>query len=118
MRKTILIVCELLLLAVFSLNARARESKYAGDASSAKSDPEIQQCISDRLAASPSLKDQGLSSSVSSGAATLTGTARNPGSKGAATRIAKKCGAATVTNNITISASYKPPKRSAGEKKM
>src|SRR6266545_4909996 len=109
MRKTILIVCQLVLLAVFSLNARARETI---DASAAKSDSEIQQCISDRLAASPSLKDQGLSSSVSNGAATLTGTARNPGSKGAATRIAKKCGATTVINNITISASYKPPKRS------
>jgi len=111
MRKTILIVCQLLLLAVFSLNARA-------DTSPAKSDGEIQQCISDRLAASPSLKDQGLSASVSNGVATLTGTARNPGSKGAVTRIAKKCGAATVTNNITISASYKPAKKSAGEKKM
>jgi len=118
MRKTILIVCELLLLAVFSLNARARESVFSGDASPAKSDGEIQQCISDRLAASPSLKDQGLSASVSNGVATLTGTARNPGSKGAVTRIAKKCGAATVTNNITISASYKPAKKSAGEKKM
>ena len=111
MRRTILIVCQLVLLAVFSLNAYA-------DASPAKSDGEIQQCISDRLAASPSLKDQGLSSSVSNGVATLTGTARNPGSKGAVTRIAKKCGAATVTNNITISASYKPAKKSAGEKKM
>jgi len=111
MRRTILIVCQLVLLAVFSLNAHA-------DASPAKSDGEIQQCISDRLAASPSLKDQGLSASVSNGVATLTGTARNPGSKGAVTRIAKKCGAATVTNNITISASYKPAKKSAGEKKM
>jgi len=111
MRRTILIVCQLVLLAVFSLNARA-------DTSPAKSDGEIQQCISDRLAASPSLKDQGLSASVSNGVATLTGTARNPGSKGAVTRIAKKCGAATVTNNITISGSYKPAKKSAGEKKM
>jgi osmotically-inducible protein OsmY len=111
MRRTILIVCQLVLLAVFSLNAQA-------DASLAKSDGEIQQCISDRLAASPSLKDQGLSASVSNGVATLTGTARNPGSKGAVTRIARKCGAATVTNNITISASYKPAKKSAGEKKM
>jgi len=111
MRRTILIVCQLVLLAVFSLNARA-------DTSPGKSDGEIQQCISDRLAASPSLKDQGLSASVSNGVATLTGTARNPGSKGAVTRIAKKCGAATVTNNITISASYKPAKKSAGEKKM
>ncbi|MCW5971607.1 MAG: BON domain-containing protein [Blastocatellales bacterium] len=74
-------------------------------------DAEIRQCIIERLASSPSLKDQGLSASVSGGAATLSGIAKNPGSKGAATNIAKKCGATSVVNNITISPDYKPAKK-------
>lgn len=82
----------------------APETSFRGDA-------EIRQCIVDRLAASPSLKEQGLSASVSGGAATLSGTAKNPGSKGAATNIAKKCGASSVVNNITISPDYKPAKK-------
>jgi osmotically-inducible protein OsmY len=76
-----------------------------------KGDAEIQQCISERLAASPSLKAQGITAAVSNGAATLTGTAKNPGSKGAATNVAKRCGATRVVNNITISPDYKPAKK-------
>ncbi len=67
-----------------------------------KTDAAIQQCITDKFAAAESLKNQGLSATVSGGVATLTGTVKNIGSKGAATNIAKACGAKSVTNQITI----------------
>ena len=103
MKRLMAIVCLMAFAAAFTLSVSADTAS--------KSDAEIQQCIAERLASSPSLKDQGLSASVSGGAATLSGTAKNPGSKGAATNIAKKCGATSVVNKITISADYKPPKR-------
>jgi len=67
-----------------------------------KDDSAIQTCISNKLAASTSLKDQNFSVSVASGVATLSGTAKNAGSKGAATNVAKGCGAKSVVNNITV----------------
>jgi osmotically-inducible protein OsmY len=66
-----------------------------------KSDSEIQKCIMDKFSNSEKLKPQGFNASVSNGEAKLTGTAQNVGSKGAATRIARNCGAKSVTNNIT-----------------
>jgi Predicted periplasmic or secreted lipoprotein len=77
-----------------------------------KDDATIQKCISDKFAASESLKTQGLSATVSGGVATLTGQAKNAGSKGAATNVAKGCGAKSVTNQITIA----PPDDSAIQK--
>ena len=73
-----------------------------------KTDAEIEQCIKDRLAKAPKLKDQGFSVSVSGGVATFTGTAKNSGSKGGVTSIAKACHATKVVNNITVPASTKP----------
>jgi osmotically-inducible protein OsmY len=67
-----------------------------------KSDEEIQKCITDDLAASSKLKTLGLSVTVSNGEATLTGEGKSSGNKNAAAKIAKKCGAKKVTNNITI----------------
>lgn len=113
LRRTILALSQVVLIAsLMPLPVRTADAA----STSAKTDPEIQQCISERLAASPSLKDQGLTAAVANGVATLSGTARNPGSKGAATNIAKKCGATSVTNKIEISPSYKPVKKSGGEK--
>jgi phage tail sheath gpL-like len=80
----------LLLLVVFSL---VHPVIAADEPTTPSTDSEIQQCIAAKLAASPALKDQGFTATVSNGAVTLTGVARNPGSKGNATRIAKKCGA-------------------------
>jgi osmotically-inducible protein OsmY len=77
-----------------------------------RDDATIQKCISDKFAASESLKSQGLSAAVSGGVATLTGQAKNAGSKGAATNIAKGCGAKSVTNQITIA----PPDDNAIQK--
>lgn len=77
-----------------------------------KTDAEIEQCIKDRLAKAPKLKDQGFSVSVSGGVATFTGTAKNSGSKGGVTGIAKACHATKVVNNITVPASTKAPKSS------
>jgi osmotically-inducible protein OsmY len=75
-----------------------------------KSDADIQKCLADKFANAEKLKSQGFSASVSGGAATLTGNAANAGSKGAATRIAKSCGATSVTNNTTAPPVAKPKK--------
>lgn len=122
-RKFLSVVCLTLTVAIMApgvvLRAAGNEDtleRTTITAASAKSDSEIQQCIAEKLAASPALKDQGLNAAVNNGAATLTGTARNPGSKGNATRIAKKCGATLVTNNISISPAFKQKK--AGTDKL
>lgn len=81
-----------------------------------KSDAEIQKCIADKLAKSEKLNSQGFSATVSNGEATLTGTAKNAGSKGAATGMAKSCGASKVVNNISAPPVAKPAK--SAEKKM
>jgi len=75
-----------------------------------KSDADIQKCITDKIAGAEKLKSQGFSATVNGGEVTLTGTASNAGSKGAATRIAKSCGATKVTNNISSPPVSKPAK--------
>ena len=69
--------------------------------SAGKSDNEIRQCIENRLASSEKLGAQGFTVAVTNREATLSGTARNSGSKGAVTRIARTCGADKVSNLIT-----------------
>ncbi len=86
--------------------AAAKPAKMAA----AKSDTEIQDCITKKLAAAPKLKDQGFSATVANGVATFTGTANNAGSKGSVNGIAKSCGAKSVVNNITVKAAVKPAK--------
>jgi len=112
--RTIFVLSRLLLLVFVSL---AHPVIAADELSKATTDSEIQQCIALKLSASPALKDQGFTASVSNGVVTLTGVARNPGSKGNATRIAKKCGATTVNNNITMSPSLKTAKKPGSEQK-
>ena len=80
-----------------------------------KSDADIQKCITDKFAASEKMK--GFSASVSGGAATLTGDAATAGLKGNATRMAKSCGATSVTNNITAPPVAKPKKADKKEEK-
>lgn len=75
-----------------------------------KSDGEIRKCILDKLTNSEKLKSQSFSAAVSNGEATLSGDARNAGSKGAVTRIAQSCGARSVKNNIMAPAIPKPKK--------
>jgi osmotically-inducible protein OsmY len=75
-----------------------------------KSDADIQKCIEDGLAASAKLKDQGFTAAVSNGEATLTGTAKSSGDVKSAGKIANKCKAKKVTNNITVSAPARPAK--------
>jgi osmotically-inducible protein OsmY len=130
------VMSSLVLLAMLALSAAAQEKKSTGEMkektqSTAKThykqkaamptdDAGIQKCIAEHLAASAKLKDQGFIAVVSNGEATLTGTAKNVGSKGAATRIAKSCGAKKVANNITTPAPPPPPKpvaKATGEKK-
>ena len=90
-------------------------------AAAPKSDADIQKCITDKFAAAEKLKSQGFSATISNGEATLIGTANNAGSKGAATKIAKSCGATKVTNNISsppVSKPAKPADKKPAEKKM
>lgn len=87
-----------------------KKAQKKAEKSVPQSDGDIQQCITDKLAKSEKLKSQSFSSAVSSGVVTLTGNAANAGSKGAATRIAKSCGATKVMNNITAPAVKKSEK--------
>ena len=103
MRRQIVLICSLAVLGVLSVWALAEggANKLPG-LSKAIDDPGIQKCIQDKLGASPSLKTEGISVSVTNGVATLTGHVRNAGSKGAATNVAKSCGPKSVANNITV----------------
>jgi osmotically-inducible protein OsmY len=77
---------------------------------SPKNDDEIRKCIVEKFNNSEKLKSQDFNASVQNGEATLTGTAKNAGSKGATTRIAQSCGARSVKNNITAPAIPRPKK--------
>jgi osmotically-inducible protein OsmY len=96
--------------------AKKESSSKAKKDSAPKSDDEIHKCIMDKFSNSEKLKSQGFNASVSNGEARLTGSAQNSGSKGAATRIARNCGAKNVSNNITAP-SIPRPKKSESEKK-
>lgn len=129
MKRIITILCFVFALSAFAFadgtllvqggdTMKAGEKKPAKKSASAtpKTDADIQKCISDKFANSEKLKPQGFIATVSNSEATLTGTAQNAGSKGAATRIAKSCGASKVTNNIASPPVAKPAK--PAEKKM
>ncbi len=124
MKKIIAAICGVLLASVVALAQAAqpaqggemmmkktKEKKAEKAPAEPKSDADVQKCITDKFAASAKLKSQGFSAAVSEGVATLTGNAANAGSKGAATRIAKSCGAKSVTNNITAPPVAKPAKK-------
>jgi len=102
MRRTFGLVCSLVFISLLPVLALAQGNSKSSKAAAPKDDAGIQKCISEKLAASASLKTQGITVAVSNSTATLTGQAKNAGSKGAATNIAKSCGAKSVTNNITI----------------
>ena len=124
MKRTFVSICTLLFVTLLAVNGFAQDmEKKASDkvtktakakAPKPTTDPEIQKCIQDKFASAPSLKDKLPTVSVSGGVATITGEAKNGGTKGGATRIAKSCGAKDVKNDMTVVASSKPAK----EKKM
>ncbi|MFN0110640.1 MAG: BON domain-containing protein [Blastocatellia bacterium] len=106
MKRIIAVFCFVLALSSLALAQddkmmKSEKKSKKAEASAPKSDADIQKCIVDKLAKSEKLSTQGLSAAVSGGEATLTGNAANAGSKGAATKMAKACGASKVTNNIT-----------------
>lgn len=102
MKPRILLACSLALITVLSALAFAAKRANNFTRLALADDTAIQKCIEDKLAASATLKADGISVSVASGVATLTGTVKNMGSKGAATNIAKSCGSKSITNNITV----------------
>ncbi|MFN0124034.1 MAG: BON domain-containing protein [Blastocatellia bacterium] len=75
---------------------------FSGVQAAPVGDTEIKKCVVDGLGKSEKLKDQKIDVSVSGGVATITGMAKNPGSKGAITRMAKKCGATDVKNEAKV----------------
>ena len=111
MKKTIALTFTLLLTVAFALTQTSlasqeemkkkadKPAKAAAAPKAPKTDADIQKCISDKFAASKTVKNG--AAAVASGAATLTGEAKNAGAKGGATRTAKACGAKTVANNMT-----------------
>lgn len=122
MKRTLVSVCAFVFVVCLSFSGAAQEMKQ-GDkvakptkAKAAKptTDAEIQKCIEERFANAQSLKDKLPKVAVSGGVATIMGEAKNGGTKGGATRMAKSCGAKEVKNDMTVAASTKPAK----EKKM
>jgi uncharacterized protein YxeA len=83
-----------------TVDSAKKAGKKAKDAVAPKSDEEIQKCVTDGIAASATLKDLGLSAATAAGVVTLTGTAKASKERKSAGKIAKDCGAKTVTNNI------------------
>jgi len=132
MKKTYLFVLSLLLLTTMALaqtpagqtgdtpmkkEAPKKAKKESAPAPpAAKSDADVQKCISDKFAAAEKLKSQGFTATVTNGEATLTGTALNAGSKGAATKIAKSCGVKNVKNEITAPPVQQKPAKSEEKK--
>jgi osmotically-inducible protein OsmY len=86
------------------------KAKEAWNKIAPRTDEEIRKCISDKLADSPKLKTLGLSATVTRGEATLKGDGRSGGNKNAAANIAKRCGAKSVVNDISIPGPP-PPKK-------
>lgn len=126
MKRTLVGLSSITLIALLALGASAQEMKKTSEAKPAKTkkatpttDADIQKCIEEKLASAASLKDKKPSVSVSGGVATISGEAKNGGAKGAATKIAKSCGAKEVKNEMTVAASDKKPadKKTAQKKK-
>jgi hypothetical protein len=124
MKRTFVFVCTLMFVSLLAFNTSAQEMEKKQADKGAKSsnakaskpatDADLQKCIEDRFANAQSLKDKLPKVTVNGGVATLTGEAKNGGTKGGATRMAKSCGAKEVKNELTVPASTKPAK----EKKM
>lgn len=119
MSRIIAALGSLVLMTVLSLSVLAQDSAPAKPAETAKpaksakatpkTDAEILKCLTDKFAASKTIKNG--AATVSDGVATLTGEATSGATKGGATRSAKACGAKSVVNNITA-----PPKAKPAEK--
>jgi osmotically-inducible protein OsmY len=84
--------------------AKQETKNSASSAAMALDDDAIEKAIKARFASLPSLKDNStLGVSVSGGVVTLTGVVKNPGTKGVATKAAKKVsGVKKINNEIVI----------------
>lgn len=111
MKKTLILINTCALMAALAVNAMSQTPAPAKPATkpaktkaaaTPKSDADIQKCISDKLDASPTLKNDGFTATVTDGVATLTGSTKVAGHKGGAGSIAKSCGAKSTQNNITV----------------
>ena len=114
MKRFILALCSLTLLVTLAFAQEMQKQPATSKAKPVKakaamptSDADIQKCIQDKFANSPSMKDNPPKVSVSGGVATITGEAKNGGQKGAASRQAKSCGAKEVKNEMTMAPKMK-----------
>jgi osmotically-inducible protein OsmY len=120
MKRTLVCLCNLMFLALLTCTVAAQEMEKKPATKADKpakvkaakptADPDILKCIEERFANAKSLKDKPPSASVSNGVATLTGEAKNGGTKGGATRIAKSCGAKEIKNEMSVLPGAKPAK--------
>jgi osmotically-inducible protein OsmY len=85
-----------------------------------RSDPDITQCINNKIKASGKLKGHPVNVSVTNGEASLIGAVKSESRKQSAEKIAKQCGAKIVNNALTTNkpAEIKSPKTTEGEKKV
>lgn len=98
--------------------AKKKSDKPAKPAATPKPDADIQKCITDKFAASKNITNG--AAAVANAEATLTGEAKNPGTKSGATKTAKNCGAKKVVNNMTTAKPEPAPAKAAdkaGDKK-
>ncbi len=112
MKQITIALCSFVLLVTVAFAQEMQKQPATPKAKPAKaatptSDADIQKCIQDKFANSPSMKDKPPIASVSGGVATITGEAKNGGQKGAASRQAKLCGAKEVKNEMTMAAKMK-----------
>jgi osmotically-inducible protein OsmY len=114
MKKPIYVLTVPVLLAFLMSVASAQSAGENKAPAAPKSDEEVRKCITDSFAKGASLKEQKLNVTVSGGIATITGAAKNQGSKGAASRIARKCGAKEVKNEATVENATRPKKKESG----
>ena len=102
MKRHMVLIYSLAAISILSVLAFAEGSVSKLPSLVLADDAAIQKCIEDKLAASATLKSDGISVSVTNGVAKLTGHVKNMGSKGAATNLAKSCGPKSLANDITV----------------
>lgn len=113
MKRTLIWLSSITLITLLTLSVTAQDMQKkpakTQKASMPTTDADIQKCIEEKFTNAASMKDKKAGVSVSGGVATITGEAKNGGTKGGATKMAKACGAKEVKNQMTVPAMAKKP---------
>jgi osmotically-inducible protein OsmY len=100
-------------------NAPAKKGKKAAAVDCSKvDDATITANVKEKLSQAPSLKEATINVETKGGVVTLSGTVKNPGHKGVATRIAKRVDCVKSVNNQLTAEKPSPPRgnKNAGKK--